>query len=387
MKWSSIQLQTHGFCRTFHFKLMARLFLGFALLSASEFCNASGTASVGDVPKMAKGTSMHAELKEVGGIREDDDISSMEFSPTTKELAVGTFQTRHINLWDWRKGKIAKTLMKPPVNFDFTSGDGIRYSPDGQLLAVAHGLASKENGASVVSIFNVSTGATVQELAEPLGGGINSKIAFSPDGKTLYRTYDSRNSPNQFTAYSTVTWKLLRGLRVLPLQVGALAISSNGKFAALGGFLFGPHASRQAQIAIVDLEKGEIVKTIDDAFPITNVVQQLAWHPDGVHIAAGAIVGGTYSGPDAVRVFESESGAVVARESASSAKILALRYTADGKYLIESGVEGSVNIWDGLHSTLIKRIANKRANALAVSIDGRYLAISDGNRASVFELP
>jgi WD40 repeat protein len=357
-----------------------------ALLTTDLAAYSAHAQSLTNVFGSAKGKSMHPDFKQIADIREDDDISSLDFSPDGTILAAGTFRTLHINLWDWGKGRIAKTFQKPPVNFDFTSGDGIRYSPDGQLLAVAHGLSPKDKGSSVVSVFNVSTGATVHEIEEPLGGGVSSKIAFSPDGKILYRTYDSRKSAYQFTAYSTASWELLQGLSVLPLNVDALSVSPDGKFAALGGYVYGPK-SRQAQIMIVELGKGKILKTIDDPFPATNHVQQVAWHPDGTHVAAGAIVGGTYAGPDAIRVFEIPSGAIVAREGANSAKVLSLKYTSNGKYLIESGIDGSVNIWDGLHSTLLKRIENKKANALAVSTDSRFLAISDGKSAAVYVLP
>ena len=113
---------------------------------------------------------------------------------------------------------------------------------------------------------------------------------------------------------------------------------------------------------------------------------QVAWNPDGIHLAAGGIVGGTFSGPYAVRIYDVSTGTLVATESAASASILALRYTSNGKYLIESGIGKSVRIWDGAHQNLLQELPNGQANAIAVSRDGSDLAVSNGAHVEVWKL-
>ena len=345
------------------------------LCAVLGFLSVGGPAEAGSKP-----------AEKVAHFSEDDDVSSMEFSPDGNNLAVGTFLKLHINVWDWRGHKITKTLLKPAVNFDYKSSDGIRYSPDGRLLAVAHGLAAKENGRGVVSIFNVWTGSVIHEIAKPLGGGVSSRIAFSPDGKLFYLHYDSRSYENQFTAYDTDSWNEIWALRTVPLHASSLAISPEGKYAALGGFTVAPDATMQPQILIIDLVIKNTLKTIDNAFPTPNIVQQVAWNFDSLHIATGGLVGGTSAGTDAVRIVDVQSGAIIAGEAAALAKVLALRYTPNGKYLLESGIDGMVNIWDGQHTKLLQSISDKRANALAVSKDGIYAAISDGREVQIWKL-
>jgi WD40 repeat protein len=344
----------------------------FCLMFASTFASAKG----GNV------------AQKVAEFKEDDDVASLEFSADSNQIAVGTFVTLHIHIWKWAsRSHIEQTFSKPPVVLDYTSSDGIRYSADGRFLAVAHGRAPEIDGSGVVRIFDANSGAVVDGLAEPLGGGIYSRIAFSGDGKFLVRSYDSDKPPgrNQLMVYSADTWEELWGLRVSPLNVMALALSANSTMAAVGGVTLGPGITHNAQILIVDLTQKRVTRTIDDAFPRENHVTAIAWHPDGVHLAAGGTTGGTFSGTDAVRIYDTSTGKLVSQESASPASISALRYTPNGKYLIECGIGSSVRIWDGTHQILVQELSNRHANALAVSRDSSYLAVSDGPRVEVWK--
>jgi WD40 repeat protein len=332
------------------------------------------------------GTIVARKIAQFG---EDDDVASLEFSPDSRELAVGTFVSLHIHIWKWADGpRIEQIFNKPPVVLDYTSKDGLRYSPNGSLLAVSHGLAPEADGSGVVRVFDAKTGAVVRDIADPQGGGIYSRIAFTPDGKCLIRTYDSDKPAgrNQFMVLSTDTWNELWGLKTMPLNVTTFAISADGKLAAVGGITLGPGVVHDAQILIVDLAEKRVVRTIDHAFPPENEVVQVAWNPDGIHLATGGIVGGTFSGPDAVRIYDVSTGTLVATESAASASILALRYTSNGKYLIESGIGKSVRIWDGAHRNLLQELPNGQANAIAVSRDGSDLAVSNGAHVEVWKL-
>ena len=63
--------------------------------------------------------------QKIAEFKEDDDVASLEFSPDSSEIAVGTFVTLHIHVWKWasRPG-IEQRFSKPPVVLDYTSGDG-----------------------------------------------------------------------------------------------------------------------------------------------------------------------------------------------------------------------------------------------------------------------
>jgi len=133
-----------------------------------------------------------------------------------------------------------------------------------------------------------------------------------------------------------------------------------------------------------------VIRTID-AFPLTQVVERIAWDPDNVHIAAGVKVTGSFPGPDAVRVFDATTGQQVAAEPTASARINGLVYTPDGKYLIETEIEKKTRVWDGQHKNLLQEIpanlpAGYTVGALAVSRDSRYLAIASLSEISIWKL-
>jgi WD40 repeat protein len=182
------------------------------------------------------------------------------------------------------------------------------------------------------------------------------------------------------------TWNTLWSMHLIPLHPTSLALSPDNKNVAVGGITLGPGVSNRAQIVIVDLAARQIVRTIDNAFALGVGVERMEWSPDGSSLAVGARVGGSFKGPDAVKIFDAKTGDVVAEEPALAALVTALRYTANGKYLIEAGIDGAIRIWDGSHKNLLQTLPGRDCYALAVSRSGSYLAAGNGNRVTVWRL-
>ena len=85
---------------------------------------------------------------------------------------------------------------------------------------------------------------------------------------------------------------------------------------------------------------------------------------------------------DEVAEIDAESGKVLALEASETTTAFhILRFSADGRYLIESGIRNSVEIWDGKHEHLLQEICAEPTSA-AVSDDGRYLALGGGDPAA-----
>jgi WD40 repeat protein len=276
--------------------------------------------------------------------------------------------------------------MKPPGTADYLTQEGLGYSPDGQLLAVNHGLASDSDGKGVLSIFKLSSGKLAQEISEPLGGGGHPTVAFSPDGKQLIRTYDrdERSQLGQFLVYRVADWQLLWSLALLPLRPASVALSSDGRFAAVGGVIPGSGVESRGQIIVIDLNERTVARTFDHVFVSNSSVTRLAWRPNTMTIVAGTTVTHPPAGrdPPSIKIFDAKTGVALAEEAAGS--VQALRYTPDGRYLIESSSAEPVRIWDGDHRTLLQEIRAPHAYALAVSRDSKYLAVGDGRHVSVW---
>jgi WD40 repeat protein len=335
----------------------------------------------------SKGKDMKQVATKIATLDEDNDIWGLDFSPDGKHLAATALFGLKVNIWDWQKSQIVRTLMKPRGAGASTATELLQYSPDGQLLAACYGRVGPNDNYSVARIWNVVTGEIVHDIGEPVGGGACDAIGFSPDGKTFIRVVwrHSAFPGDNVIVYATDTWQPVWGLRTIPFLPKTLAISPDGKVIAVGGQVIdGPDKPIQPRIVIVDIAKRAIVRTID-AFPVENEIGHLAWNPDGIHLAAGARVGGSFAGPDAVKVFDARTGEQVVAEQATNATVHGLRYTKDGKYLIEAGVGTTIKIWDGQHRELLQEIKGD-AGSLAVSRDGRYLAMGGDRKILVWEL-
>lgn len=85
-----------------------------------------------------------------------------------------------------------------------------------------------------------------------------------------------------------------------------------------------------------------------------------------------------------IRLYDTRTGALVGGESGPiTTWVTALRYTPQGRYLIEAGIHHEVEIWDGSHHHLLQKIPHQ-AWSLAVSPHGHYLALGEGGQIQVW---
>lgn len=349
----------------------------------------------------SKSKNIKEAAVKVAELHEDEDINiwGLDFSPDGKYLAATSPNTVsmssnkvEVQIWDWQSGRIVRSLEKAGGNDGLTT-EPIRYSPDGRLLVACHSLAQ---GDVVARIWNTETWAFVHDITDPVGGGQGcGAIGFTPDGKSLIRVTDRivTNPGDNLFIYNTSTWQPVWGLRTVPFEPHSLAVSPDGKFVAVVGqlFDFSPTAPGlsiaeatkemfkrkiQSQIAIVDIAQHTIVRTTPS--PRHG---QIAWSPDGAHI--------TVAGAGEITVFDMQSGKQVADEPIKSGHI-SVRYTPDGKYLIE-GVENGketglgIRIWDSKHRELLQDIPGN-VRGIAVSRDGHYFAAGGYKKISVWRL-
>ena len=353
-----------------------------------------------------KGKNMKEVATKVATLNVDNEIWGLDFSPDGKHLAATSPNTRQVYVWDWRIGRrIAQSLEKQ--GSDLTTTEPLRYSPNGHLLVWC--------GGTIARIWNTETWEVIHTIdgtggVEAAGGGCNV-AGFAPDGKSLALVlYRNSNRPgDNLIVYDTSTWQPVWGLRtILPFNVSdserkranaegtafdpnTLAMSPDGKQLALGGEVWAD-SFFNAEIKIVDIEKRAIAKTIkafSNPVELGESVARLAWNPDGTQITAG-IFGVNKDGGDAVRIFNVQDGEQVANEPASlGTQIRGLRYTPDGKYLLEAGIGHSLEIWDGKHQKLLQEISEGGVvESVAVSADGQYFAIGirDDRKVQVWKL-
>jgi hypothetical protein len=107
-----------------------------------------------------------------------------------------------------------------------------------------------------------------------------------------------------------------------------------------------------------------------------------AWSPDGTRIA---LAGNLF-----IDIFAARSGQPLVHERLEKSGSMHVRYTPDGRYFIESDLNGSgtglgVKIWDGSRQKLLQQIPGDIGN-ISISKDGKHLALGGINHTTVWEL-
>ncbi|MFI5459544.1 MAG: WD40 repeat domain-containing protein [Isosphaerales bacterium] len=310
----------------------------------------------------------------------------------------------------------------------------IAFSPDGKILATAHGYNADPGE---VKLWDWATGAQVATLT--VSGNRVLQVAFSPDGKVLAGLSSAPREPG--SSWGIVLWDIAsrRKMRTLGGHTGAilgLASSPDGKSLASSGadkttrfwdvasgrengriggngvwgqsLVFAPDGRTLAvgsgqTIKLWDVA-GDRLRATLEAETERFTVESVAYSPDGRTLAAA---GSTYepmrkSQEGQVRLYD------VAHEPIRRRAVLTfdskepgipnpapplysdVAFTPDGRRVIAVAIP-NVRTWDV--ATGIEQDAFQRggpsgpSDRLAVSRDGRWLAITGPHGVDVVDIP
>jgi WD40 repeat protein len=327
-------------------------------------------------------------VEKVAEVSEQDHnliVYALAFSPDGNRLAVDSVY-ENINVWDWRKNRIESTITKPQGFGGQQTANPLTFSPDGRLLANCEGPGAAN---VVIRIWNADTWQVTQDItdSEPAA---SEAVGFTPDGHFFVRSVDRGGSPgDSLIVYSVGAWQRIWAS---PMQSNfspsALAISPDGRLAAIGGVLVTvppgivdlQERIRQLKhdrtINIVDLQQRQIVKTFHG-----DAMGPLAWSPDGARLAV--------AGQQYVGFFDPRTGERFVHDKVERSGTMNVRFTSDGRYFIESDLNGmgkglGVKIWDSSRRKLLQEIPGD-IGSIALSRDGKYLAVGATGRLTVWE--
>jgi WD40 repeat protein len=302
---------------------------GKVLVSASK----DGTVQLWDVAARRA----IVQLLQQGG-----DIFTMALTPDGKLLAIGTSDNR-VELWD--------VVARRQVAAWQQAGAGVKFSPDGKILAAGWG------GGGDVRLWDVTTR---QELS-PLKG-LGEVIAFSPDGSML-ATYAW---PATVQLWDMATRELIAALQGHTADVVSLAFSPDGKLLASGG--------RDAMVKLWDVATRQVVKTL---YAQTTLLNSLAFSPDGKTLVTG-------TSDSTVKFWDTATWQEVRTLRGHTAEVSSVAFSPDGK-LLATGSGDIVKLWDTAPETepTVLPANNAWIWSLAFSPDGKTLASTGGVEATV----
>ena len=282
-------------------------------------------------------------------------VDAVTFGPDGRWVATGSFDNS-IKIWDTETGRELRALTghTGPVRV-------LATSPDGHLLA------SGSNDHSV-RIWDVTAGREFKRL--DLGDTLVEAVAFSSDGRKL-----ASSGPGN----SAVLWDIATGNKISNLSehttpVTAIAFSRDGAFLTSG--------DKSGLVKIWDLAKG---KRLKDLKGHKDQIEALVFNAGGDLVASG-------SSDKTVRVWKAANGKETAVLPGHMGKVLAVRFLDDGR-VTSADSNCVVKIWDPASKRDVKSVSSRvgpeftegAVDSAAFSIDGRFLAVSNGDRtASLF---
>ncbi len=302
------------------------------------------------------------------------------FTPDGKSVVAGSAD-RTAALWDVDSGTRILAF----------EGLGDRTHP----VAVRDGKVAIGNG-TAVELFDANTGRRSFDVLGH-GDGVGG-VAFLPDGRAV-----TAGADGWIATWDPTSGRRLRMIDTGALEFGNLAVDSDGRRAATGGWI--------SKCAVWDLETGECLRRFEGfsargaAFgPDTLATGHLngrvvVWDLEsGTRLRefAGSSTGAVAvrpdgkralvpSGPKSAAVIDYATGEALRLLEGHAREVISVAYAPDGTLAATGGADGMIIVWDGDGEKELKRLeTGSPVRALAFGPRGR-LAAGHGSGLSVWE--
>ncbi|MEU8112727.1 AAA family ATPase [Micromonospora sp. NPDC048947] len=254
-------------------------------------------------------------------------VSAARFSPDDRTLAVGSAGTALIDVTDPTWPKPSATTLASPDGFS----SSVSYTPDGNLLAVAHGRSG------TVQLWNVTDSAHAIAVGQPLQA--HSKqieaMTFNPSGQLL-ATGSRDETVRIWDLHDPASPRLVATLDGFTGYVYGVAFSPDGRLLAA--------ASADKTIRMWDISNLSAIASVGNpAITLDHYAYFATFSPDGRTLAAGG-------GDSAVHLFDLADPAhptpIGTPLQGPTDYLYNAVFTPDGGTLAVAVTDGTVRLWD-----------------------------------------
>jgi serine/threonine protein kinase/WD40 repeat protein len=232
----------------------------------------------------------------------------------------------------------------------------IAFSPDGALLAVLYWHQVAE-GSTNFQVWDWRHSQVVWEPAFPVH---RASLAFSPDGRRLALGQQD----GTVTLHEVTSGKETNRLHVGP-DPWHLAFSPDSARLAVAVGLRG-------EVRILDLSTGKVLFKL----PHPARVFQVAWHPDGVLLAAGCH-------DSNLHLWDTERGQQHRILQGHQGAVVSVNFVQGGRALLSTAWDGTSRLWEPWSGQELVRLDGGVVHA---SRDGHRLACREGHHLVLWEL-
>jgi len=221
-----------------------------------------------------------------------------------------------ITIWDRAE---RKPIGRLPLRYTGLAPADLAVSPDGRILAVPV-------GSGEVQFWDWRERTRVGQWKGHVGDSSVARVSFLPDGRLLALVRSG-----SLRIGTLGEW---REMLNRPAVLRTLALSADGLIAAVGG--------DTGEVFVIELASGEVLRTLGTS---VNAVNALAFSPNGERLAVSTQTGRPPR--TEVQSWNWRESEIVKRHAAAHARpITFLAFTADGRRLLNSANEETIEVWD-----------------------------------------
>lgn len=250
---------------------------------------------------------------------------------------------------------IASRVRRLPAAVTRTYGD-LRFRIDGQLLALAFGLADTAWSVEDPGVLRQWSLADGSQLSKQILSETDVAWAFGPDARLLASASDELNLWDVNSARNLLSLEQ-------PAWITCLTFRGDGKAIATGG------EDGVARVWSITT-RAMVAELAEHDSPISAI----ALSGDGKRLAAAAE-------DRTICLWETQSARFLGRLVGHSDRIQGLAWHPDGQLLMSCGWDTTTRVWDtsSFETIMLLNGQGDQVTTLAFSPDGRLLATADSN--------